>query len=303
MKLAGIGILLTIMMACTADKKETPRPDIVATNAFYYYEDVEAAWAFYRDKLGFETVVDYGFAKIMRLADSSYLTLVRASEGMHSADEPKTVTLSLVTDELNRWHEHLVEQDVQLVDAPDEVADHFVAVDPEGYFLKFVRFNPHPNHESFVAAFADARPLAAHPQDAPGPVSVRVTAFSLYFDNLVEVRPFYESLFALKAAGTLGGLPAYPLSGSGFLVLVEGDDELLGPTDEAGVTLSVLTSDIDGWFARAADWPGFELRTEEILNEGERVRVFVGYDPAGIFLEWDTFLAVPENERLLDYLP
>ena len=64
-------------------------PDIIATNAFYYYEDVDIAWQFYRDVLGLETVVDYGFAKIMRLAEDSYLTLVRASEGMHSADEPK----------------------------------------------------------------------------------------------------------------------------------------------------------------------------------------------------------------------
>ena len=31
---------------------EYERPDIIATNAFYYYHDVEAAWIFYRDTLG-----------------------------------------------------------------------------------------------------------------------------------------------------------------------------------------------------------------------------------------------------------
>ena len=85
-------------------------PEIVATNAFYYYADVDVAWTYYRDTLGLETVVDYGFAKIMRLAESSYLTLVDAASGMHSADEPTPVTLHLVTDEMNRWHEHLVAQ-------------------------------------------------------------------------------------------------------------------------------------------------------------------------------------------------
>jgi hypothetical protein len=30
--------------------------------------------------------------------------------------------------------------------------------------------------------------------------------------------------------------------------------------------------------------------------------VFVGYDPTGIFLEWDTFLDLPENRALLDHL-
>ena len=77
------------------DVTESKRPDIIATNAFYYYNDVDAAWRFYQDTLGFETVVDYGFAKILRIAESSYLTVVKADEGMHSADEPKTVTLHL----------------------------------------------------------------------------------------------------------------------------------------------------------------------------------------------------------------
>ena len=68
------------------------------------------------------------------------------------------------------------------------------------------------------------------------------------------------------------------------------------------MTLSFLTSDVDAWFSRASSWPGFELRTAEVLNEGGLVRVFVGYDPSGIFLEWDTFLEVPENRALLEYL-
>lgn len=102
--------VLVIMAACGREQSARDvvpapvglRPDIVATNAFYYYDDVDAAWIFYRDTLGLETVVDYGFAKIMRLADSSYLTLVDAAQGMHSADEPKIVTLQLLTDELSR---------------------------------------------------------------------------------------------------------------------------------------------------------------------------------------------------------
>ena len=66
----------------TASMTETTMsaPDIKATNAFYYYEDVDAAWAFYTDVLGLETAADFGFAKIMRVAEASYLTLVNAEE-------------------------------------------------------------------------------------------------------------------------------------------------------------------------------------------------------------------------------
>ena len=89
------------------DLADLPVPDILATNAFYYYADLDAASQFYAEVLGFETVVDYGFARILRVADSSYLTLVNAADGMHSVDEPKTVTLTLLTDELAGWHAYL----------------------------------------------------------------------------------------------------------------------------------------------------------------------------------------------------
>ena len=316
MKTGALTAACLILAACALKENsvqviEPPivaRPDIVATNAFYYYADVDAAWSFYSNVLGLETVVDYEFAKIMRLADSSYLTLVRASEGMHSTDEPKTVTLSLVTDELNHWHEYLAAQEVPiwvgLTKSDGQAGNSFVAVDPEGYFLKFVRYNPHPNHASYVAAFADVTPLVSAPESGTDQLSIRATAFSAYFENLDTTRHFYESLFDVTPTGQLDGVDAYQLSSSGFLVLVDGGDELHDPTQTNGVTLSFLSSNVDAWFERATHWPGFELRTPEILNEGGGlVRVFVGYDPEGMFLEWDTFLDVPENKALLQYLP
>ena len=308
--------LSTLFTGCAQEEEAVPasenetlsRPDIIATNAFYYYNDVESAWGFYRDTLGVETVVDYGFAKIVRMADSSYLTLVQASEGMHSTDEPKTVTLNLVTDELNRWYEYLQSNGVlmhgELTDADGGSPNSFVIEDPEGYYLKFVRYNPHPDHESYVAAFAEATPVQSAAGTDDAQLSVRATAFSAYFNDLKSVRSFYEGLFGVSPSGQLNGVDAYQLSSSGFLLLVDGGDELHQPTEKNAVTYSFLSTDVDGWFDRANGWEGFELRTPEIFNEGGGlVRVFVGYDPTGIFLEWDTFQNAPENEALLNYLP
>ena len=281
------------------------RPDIIATNAFYYYHDVEAAWLFYRDTLGFETVVDYGFAKILRLAESSYLTVVQADEGMHSADEPKIVTLHLVTDQLKRWHANFVHQGTQIEydsgPGDDTLANSFVVLDSEGYRLRFERYNPHPNHSSFVESFANATPLLSSVRES-GDMSIRATAFSVYYNNVDDVRFFFEGLFDAKSVGLLNGVPLYHLSGSGFVALEEYAEPALSSPGENGMTLSFLTSDVDAWFDRASSWPGFELRTQEVLNEGGLVRVFVGYDPTGVFLEWDTFLDVPENRALLEYL-
>ncbi len=307
-------VTLVSVVACTkqsagpevAELQDDERPDIVATNAFYYYNDVDAAWTFYRDTLGLETVVDYGFAKILRLAEASYLTVVQADAGMHSADEPKIVTLHLVTDELNRWHEYLAQQgkSIQLDDSADDIsaANGFSIRDPEGYLLHFVRYNPHPAHAGHVAAFSRADPVQSNVSDV-GEMRIRATMFSVFYSGVEQARTFFESLFAVESSSEMLGVPIYQMSDSGFVALEEYQGPALTSPGENGMTLSFLTSDVDAWFARASSWPGFELRTDEVLNEGDLVRVFVGYDPAGIFLEWDTFLEVPENRALLDYLP
>ena len=281
------------------------RPDIIATNAFYYYEDVEAAWTFYSDTLGLETVVDYGFAKILRLAESSYLCVVDADEGMHSADEPKIVTLHLVTDELNRWHDYFLEQGMPIEydgsGSEDIPFSSFVVLDPEGYRLRFARYNPHPGHSSYVESFSFADPVmsTAGPR---GDMSIRATAFSVYYNSVDDVRSFFEGLFDIDSVGTLDGAPLYQLSRSGFFSLEQNTEQELSAPGEIGVTLSFFTSDVDAWFDRASARPGFELRTPEVIDESGRVRVFVGYDPTGVFLEWDTFLDLEDNRELLKYL-
>ena len=83
-----------------------------ANNVFFYYEDVEAATTFYREVLGLRVAADYGFAKIMQVAPKSFITLVDASEGMHSADEPKTTANALVTDQLDEWWDYLQTQEI-----------------------------------------------------------------------------------------------------------------------------------------------------------------------------------------------
>ena len=302
-----------LIAACSSDRDGqhtevtavSNRPDIIATNAFYYYHDVEAAWKFYGDTLGLETVVDYGFAKILRLAESSYLTLVLASEGMHSADEPKIVTLHLVTDQLSRWHDHFMRIGRPIkydsVNMGNQLENSFVVLDTEGYRLRFTRYNPHPNHNSFVGSFARSRPVPSAAGNAED-MSIRATAFSIYYNSVADVRPFFEGLFDIEVDGFMAGLPIYQMSGSGYVALEEYAGPKLSSPGRNGVTLSFLTSDVDAWFARASAWPGIELRTPEVLNEGGRVKVFVAYDPTGVFIEWDTFLEVAENQALVDYL-
>lgn len=288
-----------------AESQASAAPAIQATNAFYYYADVEAAWAFYRDVLGFETVVDYGFAKIMRVAPMSYLTLVDAEQGMHSADEPKTVTLAIVTEQVEGWHDYLTDAGVpmrgQFSVTEGRPHDGFVAIDPEGYFLEFERFNAHAENEALMPLLDQIEPLGPTSGSRPAELTVQATVLWLYYDELEPIERFYEGLLDVGLLVDQGWAKVYQAAGTGFVGLVDGARGLHQPTTDKGVTVSFFTPDVVAWFERASGL-GVELRTPEITSESERVSVFVAYDPAGYFLEWDTFLPVDGNDRLLELL-
>ena len=206
------------------------RPTITATNAFYYYADLEAAWEFYTDIMGLETVADYGFAKILRVASTSYLTLVDAERGMHSADEPKTVTLALVTDEVERWYEYLVGAGVTMRGefTPSTGRPHvgFVAVDPEGYLLEFERFEPHPENELLLPAIDALQPL--FPREGattqrPRDLGVRATILWLYYRDTAAANDFYSGVLGADPIVDQGWAWAHRVSSSGFLGVVDGD--------------------------------------------------------------------------------
>ena len=284
---------------------ETAAPAIQATNAFYYYRDVEAAHAFYTDVLGLETVVDYGFAKIVRVAPASYLTLVDEAEGMHSADEPKSVTLALVTAQVEEWYDYLTSQGVEMrsgyTPAEGRPHDGFVAIDPEGYLLEVERFNPHPENTTLLPRLASTPALAPTTGQRPENLTVQATVLWLYYDDVPGAQAFYEELLGADLMVDQGWAKVYPASATGYIGLVDGTRGLHTATEEKGVTVSFFTDDVDAWLGRARAGE-IELRTPEIVEESGRVRVFVAYDSEGYFLEWDTFLDVDGNEMLLEQL-
>ena len=124
----------------------------------------------------------------------------------------------------------------------------------------------------------------------------------LYYRDLESMQAFYEGLLGVPLLVDQGWAKVYQVAGSGFIGLVDGERGLHQATGQKGVTVSFFTRDVDTWFEYAASRPGFELRTPEVTDESGRVRVFVGYDPEGYFLEWDTFLEVEENGVLLQRL-
>jgi catechol 2,3-dioxygenase-like lactoylglutathione lyase family enzyme len=281
--------------------------DILATNAFFYYADVEAATRFYTDTLGIEIAADYGFAKILRVAEASYLTLVDAERGMHSADEPKTVAIALVTDELEQWYEYLRSTDVEFRNELSVEAgkphDGFVVYDPEGYYLEFERFNDHEENRLFTPVLERARTFPTSVETGGGErLGFKATVLWMYYRDLDRMQRFYEDVLGEEMIVDQGWTKIYPASSTGFLGLVDETRGMHSFTEDKGVTISLFTSNVDSWFGYMDGIDGFEFRTREMLNESDKVRVFVGYDPENYFVEWDTFVPAEGNEKLLEQL-
>ena len=287
------------------DPATLPLPDIVATNAFYYYDDLDTAWQFYTANLGFETVTDYGFAKILRVADSAYLTLVNAADGMHTSAEPKTITLTLFTDELAGWHTHFgskgIVTRVSFDPRRDKTPASFAIEDPEGYLIRFEAPYREESGGSIQATLSAEPVESMHKLDSAA-LTVTAALYALYMQSIETTLPFYRDMLGSAPTSNTEWAAVFKVTDSSFVGLVKGGDDLVSPTEENGVTLSFFTSDVDGWFERATNIVGFQLRTDEIFDESGMVRVFVGYDPEGYFLEWDTFAERPDNRVLLRYL-
>ncbi len=297
-------VVLVLISACARPAEEDPMPaDIIANNVFFYYDNLDAATRFYAETLGLEVVTDYEFAKILRVADTSFVTLVSGESGMHSTEEPKAVAIALITDELEAWYEYLVAKEVpmrgELNVGEGRPHDGFVAYDPEGYYLEFERFNPHPENEKLIPVLDGAE--SRYTDSGPPKLGFKATVLWMYYEDLARAERFYEDVIGLTLMVDQGWAKIYPTSATGFIGLVDGEKGMHQATPDKAVTVSFLTSEVDAWFEhleRQAELEKLQLRHDEVLDEGF-VRVFVAYDPENYFLEFDTFMEYEGNEALL----
>jgi predicted enzyme related to lactoylglutathione lyase len=277
-------------------------PGIQGLNPHYYYQDLDRAWGFYADVLGFETVADYGVMKIMRIAEASFVTLVDAEYGRRPEDEPKSVTLAVVTEQVEAWYDYLRSRAVAMRHELGEIEpgrphDGFVAVDPEGYLLEFERFNPHDENVDLMPVLEGIRPVSGETGRRAEGLEVQGTVLWLYYEDLAPPMAFYEEVLGVPLLVDQGWAKVYQASGTGFVGLVDGARGLHQATDRAAVTVSFLTDDVEAWFARgrALELP---LEDQELRTRGGTFELFAARDPGGYALEWATPLRVDWNDRL-----
>jgi catechol 2,3-dioxygenase-like lactoylglutathione lyase family enzyme len=281
---------------------------IQANLVFFYYPDLEEAEKFYGSLLGFEKVLDYGFAKIFRLSPSTFIGLVDETKGMHDPSEPKSVTLSFVTNEVDRWFRYLTDQGVQihrpLSDSSRIPIKGFVALDPAGYYLEFETFMEHSQNELLHKHLAPAQALYPMPQQdttRPSECGILANIIWLYYKDIPEAQAFYANVFGFGLLVDQGFAWVYASSPTGFIGLVDEAQGLHRYSGKKAVNVCFLTEQIDGWYGH---FQAKKVKIKEALEEGKSIPVetFVALDPANYFLEFDHFLEDPKNKRIRELL-
>ena len=280
---------------------------------FFYYKNLAAAQAFYEGVLGFPRVLDYEFATIHRISESSFIGLVDEARGMHKSTEPKTVTLAMITDEVNGWFAYLTGKGVTMRSPLRNATRHptqgFVATDPEGYFLEFENFLDQPQNAKLRASLDGVK--AIHPATGegapvkttrPGDLGVRGTVFWLYYNDVPAAQKFYEDTLGRRLLVDQGFAKVYSSSRSGFIGLVDQSQGLHRFSETKSVNVVFQTPHLDAWLELMKK-QGVPIKAP--LNnekEGGLVRAFVALDPAGYFIELHWFRPDSKNEAMLKIL-
>lgn len=320
-----LSAIISIVSACTStdtsngQTKDEPTSTasktlndfgIRASNVFLYYKDVDAAAKFYTETLGIEQIADYTMAKILRVAADSYIILVDASKGMHTAEEPKTVAIALLTDQLDEWYDYLINTGIKMKyeykPKAGSAHDGFVFEDPEGYLLEFERFNQHAENKNFIPILNQAKTIISPNREGlkvPDGLGFKATITWLYYRDILAMQEFYEMKFGLTFVADQGWAKILKVTNTGYIGLVDEQRGMHSYTVDKAVTLSFIIDDLDGWYSYVKENHVFALRSDSISTGPEgKYRAFVGYDPEGYYLEFDTFYPHIDNKIVMEYL-
>ena len=114
---------------------------------FFYYDDLDEASRFYGETMGFEKVLDVGFAQLFKIYDNVHVGLVDGSGGSMRPAEYKSVMLSFFVDDVDEWYNMLRNKGLDL--NPPEEPDYLkmkvlIFKDPEGYTLELLEWLKKP---------------------------------------------------------------------------------------------------------------------------------------------------------------
>lgn len=127
-------------------------PTIDTQITFIYTVDLTHSAAFYEQTMGFKLWLDQGSCRIYRVSDTGLLGVCQASDtskGAVSTGLQRNVIFTIVTNDVDRWYEHLRRQGVSFEKPPQQNDAyriyHCFLRDPNGYLIEIQRFLDTPH--------------------------------------------------------------------------------------------------------------------------------------------------------------
>ena len=295
-------------------KENMHQRDIIGNNAFLYYKNYDEATNFYGDILGFKNVFEFpDFATIFQTTGSTFITVVNDNgRGMHSSDEPKTIAIALVTDQLDGWYQYALSQNLNIKNPPKPLADNphhaFLVTDPGGYILEFEHFADHPENKEFIPLLNNSENIyGVKGSQRPNNLAFKASIYWLYHSNEEEAEAFYQDVMGLKMIVKQSFSDILTSSPTGYIGLVEDGIGIHNATHEKAVNVGFMTNSAQAWFDYLKEQPTFSLRTEELYHEQDGqgnnlIDIVIGYDPDNYFIEIDEFLDSELNRKIRNSL-
>jgi catechol 2,3-dioxygenase-like lactoylglutathione lyase family enzyme len=211
------------LLAENSDFRDLEDFGIQGSELHWFYRDLQAAKAFYTDKLGLRILSESDSSVVLSVTGDSKLVLRDISQTQYTPSTPKSVALAFLTPDLQGWYDHLLAQKVTikypLKVKPGGPHDGFVAVDPEGYFLEFETFFQHPENEILIPELSQ---LNAQTTSLGEKLSIQATVTWLYYQDMLPAQEFVEQKLGLRLSADQGWAKVYRFSTNSYLGLVDG---------------------------------------------------------------------------------
>jgi predicted enzyme related to lactoylglutathione lyase len=159
--------LLALLISLGAARVPAAAPNIDSTVTMFYYKDLAVVAPFYEKTLGLTKTLDLGWCKLYRVSATSTVGLIDERQGFHKVANDKPAMLSIVTTDVDAWHERMVAAGVRIVKPLKPLTElpapgmapvrGFVVRDPGGYTVEFFAWREDPRSRE-VRGLAPAAP-------------------------------------------------------------------------------------------------------------------------------------------------
>ncbi len=227
-----------------------------------FYEDLQTAIDFYQKTLGLHLLKN----NLFQISNKGYIALHEFDE-IHTAEQPKSTAIALLTDQLPQWYGHIQQNDIPIryTYKPKEGGPHdgFVAVDPGGYLLEFEEFKQHPENELFMAVLSKSPRIKTKHEGLHFFGTITWT----YHNNLLKMQSFYEEVLGYRLVADQGWTKIYQTTDSAFIGLVDEQRGMEDYADTKAVAIEWNVEDFDGFKSYAQSyWKDFNNDTNKLIG-------------------------------------